>query len=314
MIYVLMHILILCTQQVADRSSFTLKLMFSGTCPFVCKILVHIDTIKPHCCIDFKRRKIATSHRPNQGHEPSGLDALSNAAILGENMGDPGTASVATTTKHPRHRPGCSCIVCIQPPSGKGKHKPTCTCLVCMTVKRRFKTLMMRKKKRQSEREEEVAQRNQPTWGPKEEAEVDSSSKHVSSHLDPPENEARSANELESNSQNNNLSGKLAESSKAELDLNCHPDREEVQAGLNRVSMMKLLQVAGQPLETYLKQNGLTSLTSDQQASSGTHAPPKTVGESEGQLNELASATQERESGGEDNCEPVSDQIPDDPE
>lgn len=263
---------------------------------------------------DFKKRKIATSHRLNQEHEPSGLDALSNAAILGENMGDPGTASVATTTKHPRHRPGCSCIVCIQPPSGKGKHKPTCTCLVCMTVKRRFKTLMMRKKKRQSEREEEVAQRNQPTWGPKEEAEVDSSSKHVSSHLDPSENEARSANELESKSQNNNLSGKLAESSKAELDLNCHPDREEVQAGLNRVSMMKLLQVASHPLETYLKQNGLTSLTSDQQASSGTHAPPQAAGESEGQLNELASATQERESGGEDNCEPVSDQIPDDPE
>ncbi|MCO5614420.1 hypothetical protein L7F22_068702 [Adiantum nelumboides] len=26
--------------------------------------------------------------------------------------------SLATTTKHPRHRPSCSCIVCLQPPSG----------------------------------------------------------------------------------------------------------------------------------------------------------------------------------------------------
>ncbi|GER55719.1 B3 domain-containing protein [Striga asiatica] len=59
------------------------------------------------------------------------------------------TSSAAATTKHPRHRAGCSCIVCIQPPSGKGKHQPSCVCNVCSTVKRRFKTLMMKKKKRQ---------------------------------------------------------------------------------------------------------------------------------------------------------------------
>lgn len=271
--------------------------------------------VMPNCCIDFKKRRIATSHRPSQEHEPSGLDALSNAAILGENMGEPGTASVATTTKHPRHRPGCSCIVCIQPPSGKGKHKPTCTCNVCMTVKRRFKTLMMRKKKRQSEREAEVAQRNQPTWGSKEEAEVESSSKHISSHLDPSENEARSGNELESKIQSNNMSSKLAEAGKSEIDLNCQPERDDMQAGLNRVSMMKLLQVASLPLETYLKENGLTSLMSEQQASSASHAPPaQATGESDGRLNEFTSATQERESAGEENCETVSDKIPDDPQ
>eukprot|EP00250_Pteridium_aquilinum_P014911 c22279_g1_i1 orf=180-2306(+) len=73
------------------------------------------------------------------------------------------SSSPATTTKHPRHRPGCSCIVCIQPPSGKGpKHKPTCDCNVCMTVKRRFHTLMLRRKKLQSEREaESSSQKNQ---------------------------------------------------------------------------------------------------------------------------------------------------------
>nr|CAB3454655.1 unnamed protein product [Digitaria exilis] len=74
-----------------------------------------------------------------------GLDTLANLAILGEGESLPSQQ----TTKHPRHRPGCSCIVCIQPPSGKGpKHKQTCTCNVCMTVRRRFRTLMLRREKR----------------------------------------------------------------------------------------------------------------------------------------------------------------------
>jgi hypothetical protein len=80
-----------------------------------------------------------------------------------------------------------------------------------MTVKRRFKTLMMRKKKRQSEREAEIAQRIQHMSGPKDEADVESSSKLASTPMDPSDNEARSGNELESKSQTNNLSNKLAE-------------------------------------------------------------------------------------------------------
>ncbi|XP_042472786.1 B3 domain-containing protein Os07g0563300-like isoform X2 [Zingiber officinale] len=64
------------------------------------------------------------------------------------------------TTKHPRHKPGCSCIVCIQPPSGQGpKHKPDCTCNVCLTVRRRFKTLESRREKRQSEKELETSEK-----------------------------------------------------------------------------------------------------------------------------------------------------------
>ncbi|KAG0477227.1 hypothetical protein HPP92_013631 [Vanilla planifolia] len=87
---------------------------------------------------------------------PFGLDTLANLAILGEGESLP--ASSQPTTKHPRHRPGCTCIVCIQPPSGKGpKHKQTCTCNVCLTVKRRFRTLMLRREKRQSEKEAESA-------------------------------------------------------------------------------------------------------------------------------------------------------------
>ncbi|XVF37411.1 hypothetical protein REPUB_Repub20aG0005500 [Reevesia pubescens] len=262
---------------------------------------------------DFKKRRIVAFHRPIQEHESSsGLDALANAAILGDNVDNSGPTSVATTTKHPRHRPGCSCIVCIQPPSGKGKHKPTCTCNVCLTVKRRFKTLMMRKKKRQSEREAELAQRNQQAWGPREEVEVDSSSKHVSSQLDPFENEARSVNELECKGQSNNLAPKLVEASKGQIDLNCDPDREDdSQLGSTRLSMINLLQVASLPLETYMKENGLQSLVSDQQANSASHAPPQIVN-AEGEAHEnscFPSATEDRESRDEENGETGSDRV-----
>ncbi|XP_039169082.1 B3 domain-containing protein Os07g0563300 [Eucalyptus grandis] len=46
-----------------------------------------------------------------------GLHTLANLAILGEGEVLPSSSSSSqATTKHPRHRPGCSCIVCIQPP------------------------------------------------------------------------------------------------------------------------------------------------------------------------------------------------------
>ncbi|KFK24682.1 hypothetical protein AALP_AA8G011400 [Arabis alpina] len=90
---------------------------------------------------EFKRRRLASSNQ-----EASALNTLANAAIT--TTGEQGDIVVAATTKHPRHRAGCSCIVCSQPPSGKGKHKPSCTCTVCEAVKRRFKTLMMRKRNR----------------------------------------------------------------------------------------------------------------------------------------------------------------------
>ncbi|XP_012481343.1 B3 domain-containing transcription repressor VAL2 isoform X2 [Gossypium raimondii] len=264
------------------------------------EILLRLNT-------DFTKRRIIAFHRQTQEYESSpGLNALANAAILGDNVADSGTTSVATTTKHPRHRPGCSCIVCIQPPSGKGKHKPTCTCNVCLTVKRRFKTLMMRKKKRQSEREAEIALRNQQAWGPREEAEVESSSKHVSPHHDPSENEARSVNKLESKNQSNNnkLVSKLVEANKGRIDLNCDPCRDDdSQFGSStRMSMMNLLHVASLPLETYLKENGLTSLVSDQQAISTSHAPPQTGNTSEPYDDQCShSATEEHETRDEVN-------------
>ncbi|CAI0423802.1 unnamed protein product [Linum tenue] len=220
---------------------------------------------------DFKKRRLSSSQGGAQEPESSGLDALANAAILGDIGGEQGTATVATTTKHPRHRPGCSCIVCIQPPSGKGKHKPTCTCNVCMTVKRRFKTLMMRKKKRQSEREENVA--------------------------------ARMAIELTQNK----LAEKLpaVENGKGQIDLNCHPEREE---DSQQPTMLNLIQVATLPLESYLKQNGLASLATEQEGSSTSHVPaaPGGSGDSEEQQlpeedRQLDSAAHEQETEGEVN-------------
>ncbi|XP_068341096.1 B3 domain-containing transcription repressor VAL2 isoform X2 [Pyrus communis] len=214
-------------------------------------------------CKESKKRRIVADPRLTPEHEASGLDALANAAILGDSVANPEAASVATTTKHPRHRPGCSCIVCIQPPSGKGKHKPTCTCNVCMTVKRRFKTMMINKKKRQSEREAEIAYRSQHTWNPRDEAEVDSTSRLVSSHVDPSDNKAKSANESETKSQS-----KLAETGKGILDLNSHPGREgDLQAGPDHES-------------------------------STSHVPPQAANETEEQLDE--NRCPEQESGGEE--------------
>ncbi|CAN8315398.1 unnamed protein product [Cochlearia groenlandica] len=97
---------------------------------------------------EYKKRRTVEIKKAKTDQEPSGLDALAKAAAVGDTIGEPEVA--ATTTKHPRHKVGCSCIVCSQPPSGTGKHKPNCGCNVCSTVKRRFETL---RKKKQAERE-----------------------------------------------------------------------------------------------------------------------------------------------------------------
>lgn len=101
-----------------------------------------------------KKRKVAENCGTGEA-EPTGLDALASIAVLGTNPTEAGA-----TTRHPRHRPGCTCIVCIQPPSGKGNHKPNCICNVCSTVRRRFKTLMLRKKKRLMEQDSEAARKS----------------------------------------------------------------------------------------------------------------------------------------------------------
>ncbi|EYU36907.1 hypothetical protein MIMGU_mgv1a001615mg [Erythranthe guttata] len=186
---------------------------------------------------DYKKRRISSGEG-----EPSGLDALANAAVLGgDNIGDMGgeysvgaTAAAATTTRHPRHRPGCTCIVCIQPPSGKGKHDPSCKCNVCLTVRRRFKTLMMRKKKRQSDREAEL--------------ELALESEDIVGEALVSMNRQREENE----GQNGNTVDLVEETSSKghKLDLNCDPHREdEVLLEASGMSLTALMNAASCPLD-----------------------------------------------------------------
>ncbi|KAL6978994.1 hypothetical protein U1Q18_020659 [Sarracenia purpurea var. burkii] len=229
-----------------------------------------------------QKRRITEAPQVAQEHEPSGLDALATAAVLGENEEDAavGETSVGATTKHPRHRHGCTCIVCIQPPSGKGKHKPTCICNVCLTVKRRFKTLMLRKKKRQSERESEIARgknlvvpHEDESGGknmvvPREdESEIDRGKKLVVSHENESEMDVtvfgRIINPLEEEINRDRVSKDVAETSKGQLDLNRHPNREDDSPGEQATgsSMTSLVPAAASlPVERYLKQNEIGKL------------------------------------------------------
>ncbi|KAF2296919.1 hypothetical protein GH714_012408 [Hevea brasiliensis] len=213
---------------------------------------------------DFKKRRIVGRHKPSPECEPSGLDALASAAVLGDNIGDTGEPSVGATTKHPRHRSGCTCIVCIQPPSGKGKHNPTCTCNVCMTVKRRFKTLMLRKKKRQSEEHEaEISQKDNNDH--KDESEMISK---LSNAVLPVSN---SGNEVSQNREQT----EVAETSAGSLDLNCHPNRDEMQLDMPGLSMRNIVD----PFDSYTKQNGLPNLMCDRHSSFGPCLHSQTNGE-----------------------------------
>ncbi|XP_057993562.1 B3 domain-containing transcription repressor VAL1 isoform X2 [Hevea brasiliensis] len=220
---------------------------------------------------DFKKRRILERHKPSPDRELSGLDALASAAVLGDNIGDSDEPLVGATTKHPRHRPGCTCIVCIQPPSGKGKHKPTCTCNVCMTVKRRFKTLMLRKKKRQSEREAEISQGNNDR---KDESEMISTLSDALLTVNNSENEVGP----------NKKQTEVAETSAGQIDLNCHPNREEMQVDVPGLSMMNI----DEPFDNYIKQNGLANLMCERQSSFASCLHSQTNGENLRRLSDEA--------------------------
>lgn len=200
---------------------------------------------------DSKKRRNVENGKSIQEHEPSGLDALASAAVLGENLVDAAESAAGATTKHPRHRPGCSCIVCIQPPSGKGRHKPTCTCNVCMTVKRRFKTLMLRKKKRQSEREADAAQKDHNHQ--KDESDTNGASKDDTSHLE----------------KEGGLKGQpeVGESSAGQIDLNCHPNREDMQLDITVLGMNSHLEITNNQVRECMNQNGLKGVNSELRAS-----------------------------------------------
>ncbi|XP_039114813.1 B3 domain-containing protein Os07g0563300-like [Dioscorea cayenensis subsp. rotundata] len=160
-----------------------------------------------------------------------GLDTLANLAILGEGEALP--SSSQATTKHPRHRPGCTCIVCIQPPSGKGpKHQQTCTCNVCLTVKRRFRTLMLRRERRQSEKEAEKKQQLIQSSGmlPQVVDQTMPANNNLPSATATPEKLVNEDVTLEEESEQKPVMTAAAASLspvKATIDLNIQPEREE---------------------------------------------------------------------------------------
>ncbi|GKV30934.1 hypothetical protein SLEP1_g39697 [Rubroshorea leprosula] len=213
----------------------------------------------------------AAKQEPESVDALEGLDTLANLAILEEGEALP--ASSQATTKHPRHRPGCSCIVCIQPPSGKGpKHKPTCTCNVCQTVKRRFRTLMLRREKKQSQKESETEHKKQQPPLPEKLLDDDSlTSSNAGSSSPKPK-------KVVSEGSDDDPSKKKSSSSpfKGQIDLNIQPEREEEPSpGSDSSSMMRLLQDA---TERYLRQqkllssggNGSLTVTQTQPSGGGT--------------------------------------------
>jgi hypothetical protein len=125
-----------------------------------------------------------------------------------------------------------------------------------MTVRRRFKTLMMRKKQRQSEREEAEASKKIAWMG-----------------RDDPEgsNLSRSPQTVDTTRDGDVIMFDKVDTNKSHIDLNFHPGNrgEEQHIGQPRVSMVSLLEVANRPLESYMKQNGLVSLAVEQ-GNSGT--------------------------------------------
>ncbi|ESR62467.1 hypothetical protein CICLE_v10014219mg [Citrus x clementina] len=212
------------------------------------------DLIAPNNPASSKKLKTA-KQEPDCVEALEGLDTLANLAILGEGEGL--TASSQATTKHPRHRPGCSCIVCIQPPSGKGpKHKQTCTCNVCLTVKRRFHTLMLRREKKQSEKDAETSRKKQQQQKlpvPEKSADDDPLSCSKTGNNSPNEKKVVSEGSDDDSSRIKSSTSPF----KGQIDLNIQPEREEeLSPGSDSGSMIRLLQDA---TEKYLRQQRLSS-------------------------------------------------------
>ncbi|XP_022715976.1 B3 domain-containing protein Os07g0563300 isoform X2 [Durio zibethinus] len=206
-----------------------------------------LENLLPHCNpAAFKKMK-AAKQEPENVDALEGLDTLANLAILGE--GETLPASSQATTKHPRHRPGCSCIVCIQPPSGKGpKHKQSCTCNVCQTVKRRFRTLMLRREKKQSQKELETACKKQRPSLPDKELDDDPLPCTNAGNSSPNPKKVVS----EGSDDDPNRVKSSTSPFKGQIDLNIQPEREEeLSPGSDSGSMMRLPQDA---TERYLRQ------------------------------------------------------------
>lgn len=193
---------------------------------------------------EMRRQRIAaSSKRSPPDLEASTSEPLGIGVAPSDNRNQARTLA-ATTTKHPRHRPGCTCIVCIQPPSGKGpKHKQTCTCNVCLTVKRRFRTLMLRREKRQSEREAEAARKQQQII---QSPEMLPASGNDPSSAGPSISSSQKAVVNNDGAEEGSEYRKTSPSPlKAQIDLNIQPEREEEPSPKSDTGgMMRLLRDA----------------------------------------------------------------------
>ncbi|XP_057764633.1 B3 domain-containing protein Os07g0563300-like isoform X2 [Salvia miltiorrhiza] len=155
-----------------------------------------------------------------------GLDTLANLAIEGEGEGLVGSSE--NRTKHPRHRRGCTCIVCLQPPSGKGiKHRQSCECVVCTSLKCRFRTLMERREKKQVDKETEPppssSENLQGQLLLEKEQDVDACVGSDTANRSLNEEEAPNSGHLEEPNARKLSSSPL----KGQIDLNIQPEREE---------------------------------------------------------------------------------------
>ncbi|XP_022723532.1 B3 domain-containing protein Os07g0563300-like isoform X2 [Durio zibethinus] len=224
-----------------------------------------LEDLLPHCNPAASKKMKAAKREPENVDALEGLDTLANLAILGEGEALP--ASSQATTKHPRHRPGCSCIVCIQPPSGKGpKHKQTCTCNVCQTVKRRFRTLMLRREKKQSQKEAETTCKKPQPSLPDKVLDDDPVPRTNAGNSSP--NVKKVVSEGSDNDPNRVKSS--TSPFKGQIDLNIQPEREEeLSPGADSGSMMRLIQDA---TERYLRQQMLSS--GGNSNSDATQTPP----------------------------------------
>ncbi|XP_062013269.1 B3 domain-containing protein Os07g0563300-like isoform X1 [Rosa rugosa] len=211
-----------------------------------------LEDLLPRCNSVAPKKIRAAKQDPDNIEALEGLDTLANLAILGEGESLP--ASAQATTKHPRHRPGCSCIVCIQPPSGKGpKHKQTCICNVCSTVKRRFRTLMMRREKNKSEKEAETTRKKQQQQQLLDDETLLCGNAGSSS----PNNKVEV---LELSDDDFNRTKSPTPPYKGQIDLNIQPEREEdLSPGSDSGGVIKLLQDA---TERYLRQQRQSLSTS----------------------------------------------------
>ncbi|KAL1365057.1 hypothetical protein HN51_013165 [Arachis hypogaea] len=184
-----------------------------------------LENLLPSCNSVISKKMKATKQETDNVDAMEGLDTLANLAILGEDESLP--TSTQVTTKHPRHRPGCSCIVCIQPPSGKGpKHKQTCTCTVCSTVKRRFLTLQQKREKKQTEKAETIRKKQQPPPpGQSSEIVIEDDTLPCSNAGDSSPNPNKDGNGGSDDDPNRIKSSTLP--FKGQIDLNIQPEREE---------------------------------------------------------------------------------------